>query len=211
MLVEYDERIEDKVFAWIKRYILRAKVKITPLDDKIIYSAEKFDNSYEDGRTPLMGFRSIGHANTISSESFNQNDYTKLRYRLGIPEGFEEFGISKAVPQEFNLDYLHGIDYRKGCYVGQELVITVHHKGQVRKRILPVNVNKGTQLNLGDELVLDTAKDSKRAPGKVICSNGNLGLAMMRLSELESSKSHFVRTSDGCPVSVSIPQWFPNK
>ncbi|CAG8957129.1 hypothetical protein HYFRA_00009330 [Hymenoscyphus fraxineus] len=60
------------------------------------------------------------------------------RYLHGVPEGHEELFREIALPQESNIDWMGGINYKKGCYVGQELTVRTHHRGVVRKRILPV-------------------------------------------------------------------------
>lgn len=67
--------------------------------------------------------------------------YTVRRILHGVAEGQAEIVREKALPLESNLDYMGGIDFRKGCYVGQELTIRTRHTGVVRKRILPVLLN----------------------------------------------------------------------
>lgn len=69
----------------------------------------------------------------ISTES----SYTKLRYALGVAEGVKELPSAACFPLESNGDYLHGISFHKGCYLGQELTARTHHTGVVRKRIMP--------------------------------------------------------------------------
>lgn len=64
--------------------------------------------------------------------------YRVRRYLFGVPEGPDELVQEKALPLEGNLDIMGGVDFRKGCYVGQELTIRTKHQGIVRKRILPV-------------------------------------------------------------------------
>ncbi len=71
--------------------------------------------------------------------------YTVRRMLLGVAEGQQEIWRETALPQESNIDYMGGIDYRKGCYVGQELTIRTHHTGVVRKRILPCRVYRGDE------------------------------------------------------------------
>jgi folate-binding protein YgfZ len=66
--------------------------------------------------------------------------YRAGRYAKGLAEGPVELTTLHALPQESNLDLFHGIDFHKGCYLGQELTIRTHHTGVVRKRILPVNL-----------------------------------------------------------------------
>ncbi|KXJ94693.1 hypothetical protein Micbo1qcDRAFT_193801 [Microdochium bolleyi] len=63
--------------------------------------------------------------------------YRVRRYLLGVPEGQAEVPRETSLPLESNMDIMGGIDFRKGCYVGQELTIRTKHRGVVRKRILP--------------------------------------------------------------------------
>ena len=65
-------------------------------------------------------------------------DYHLRRTLLGIPEGADDIQLGVSLPLESNLDYMSGVDFRKGCYLGQELTIRTYHKGVTRKRIVPV-------------------------------------------------------------------------
>ncbi|MCJ1431291.1 ccr4 associated factor [Xylographa pallens] len=80
------------------------------------------------------------------SEHSTLTQYTIRRYLYGIPEGQAELPRETALLQESCVDYMGGVDFRKGCYVGQELVIRTQHTGVVRKRILPVLLYDNTTL-----------------------------------------------------------------
>jgi folate-binding protein YgfZ len=74
-------------------------------------------------------------------ESYRQGtleEYHVRRILNGVPEGIDDFIAGTSLPLECNLDYMNGVDFRKGCYVGQELTIRTYHKGITRKRIMPV-------------------------------------------------------------------------
>ncbi|KAI8868545.1 Aminomethyltransferase folate-binding domain-containing protein [Ramicandelaber brevisporus] len=64
-------------------------------------------------------------------------EYTARRLVYGVPEGSEDLLVGKSLPLESNFDYMNGIDFRKGCYLGQELTIRTYHTGIVRKRMVP--------------------------------------------------------------------------
>ncbi|MCJ1376977.1 ccr4 associated factor [Xylographa soralifera] len=111
---------------------------------------------FPDLRAPELGYRLLvpqmhdflsNHSKTLSttalgldnhSELSTLTQYTIRRYLYGIPEGQVELPRETALLQESCVDYMGGVDFRKGCYVGQELVIRTQHTGVVRKRILPV-------------------------------------------------------------------------
>ena len=133
--------------------------------------------------------------------------YAIRRILHGIPEGQTELPRESALVQESNIDIMGGVDFRKGCYVGQELVIRTQHRGVVRKRILPVQLygaegdksvpagvgheRKGRQeytpadgdlagrLNAGADIIRTDAKG--RSVGRWLGGVGNVGLALCRL------------------------------
>jgi len=88
-------------------------------------------------RTPGFEKSTIQDSNLVS-----EDEYKVHRILHGIAEGRNEIISGSALPQESNIDFFNGIDFRKGCYLGQELTIRTHHTGVVRKRILPVQLNK---------------------------------------------------------------------
>lgn len=156
-LIEADATRLDTLAKYIKRYKLRAKVKlrkITP-DELQVWQAwgsaadAQLQNSsvpvsgglvLKDPRAPNMGYRLLhpgSKAPEMDLEEASEDAYTIRRYLNGVPEGQDEILRETALPQESNMDYMNGIDYNKGCYVGQELTIRTKHRGVVRKRILP--------------------------------------------------------------------------
>jgi len=118
-----------------------------------------------------------------------------------VPEGQSEIQYATALPLECNLDYMGGVDFRKGCYVGQELTIRTRHTGVVRKRVLPVRLY-GVGEEVGEEVGLEyderweggglgsganivrvgaEGRASGRSAGKWVVGVGNVGLALCRL------------------------------
>ena len=96
-------------------------------------------NSSEASRTAALGLKNHSEHSTLTQ-------YTIRRYLYGVPEGQAELPRETALLQESCIDYMGGVDFRKGCYVGQELVIRTQHTGVVRKRILPVLLYNNTIL-----------------------------------------------------------------
>ncbi|KAJ1930232.1 ccr4 associated factor [Tieghemiomyces parasiticus] len=97
-----------------------------------------------DTRAPGLGLRVVLPATDprpglpASFREVNPLTYTLRRLLLGVPEGSREIAPRQVLPLEYNLDYMHGVDFRKGCYVGQELTIRTYHTGVIRKRVVPV-------------------------------------------------------------------------
>jgi folate-binding protein YgfZ len=82
---------------------------------------------------------------TQTTDNAPLEEYHRLRYTYGVPEGQAEIPREAALPMEYNVDLAQGIDFKKGCYLGQELTIRTKHTGVVRKRILPIGLS-----NAGD-------------------------------------------------------------
>ena len=160
--------------------------------------------SLEDIRAPGMGHRLILPAATkpthLECDESPELEYRIRRYLKGVPEGQGEILREAALPQESCIDYMGGIDYRKGCYVGQELTIRTHHTGVVRKRILPVMLYAegeeipealewkseggiGEGLEGGAPIAIEKigGKGRGKAGGRLLAGVGRLGLALCRL------------------------------
>jgi folate-binding protein YgfZ len=139
--------------------------------------------------------------------------YHVQRYLHGVPEGPDEIPRETALPMEANIDLNGGIDFKKGCYVGQELTIRTKHTGVVRKRILPVRLDsRDVGAINGDQNSIETplfdsafipqpalgtdikALDENgtirkgRPVGKIMATIGNVGLATCRLENMTSMR-----------------------
>ena len=163
-----------------------------------------------DGRAPGFGRRLVlstdDHPDSSPFADLSNTSaraYHVRRYLHGIPEGSAEIRRDAVLPLEYNIDYMGGIDFRKGCYIGQELTIRTHHTGVVRKRILPVALyptaerDPPTVLEYDEEDTISSpdglppvGTDIKRVGGKGrsagrwIAGMGNIGLALCRLETM---------------------------
>ncbi len=134
---------------------------------------------FMDPRLAAMGDRLILSPAALSAYAQAPiEDYHRLRLELGLAEGARDIAVEKYFLLEANFEELNGVDFKKGCYVGQELVSRMKHRGVVRKRILPVVVEgpcppPGTPITAaGREVgVLHSSQDSR-------------ALALLRLSAL---------------------------
>ncbi|KAH9331451.1 hypothetical protein KI387_003559, partial [Taxus chinensis] len=121
----------------------------------------------------------------------------------------------EAIPLEYNLAGLNAISFEKGCYVGQELVARTHHRGVIRKRILPVNF----RLENGEEVQQEVApksevinSDSGKAIGIATTVLGSRGLALLRLESALKSSAHLnVKGLENVQVKVLRPKWWPSE
>ncbi|KAG6900924.1 hypothetical protein C0993_004361 [Termitomyces sp. T159_Od127] len=142
-----------------------------------------------------------------------------LRSNLtGVPEGQEDLPAMQAFPIESNLDIMGALDFRKGCYVGQELTVRTYHTGSVRKRILPVVIRKpGVPPD-------DTVTPSSQAPSYPsdisissmhIRSPEGARLALLRLEQVEAAEQgelslRFNVNSGPSEGTWEIQHWWPD-
>ena len=137
---------------------------------------------FTDPRLVAMGARLILPppllAPKVQAGPASADAYHALRLELGLGEGSHDIAVEKYFLLEANFEELNGVDFKKGCYVGQELVSRMKHRGAVRKRLLPVTAEvlcpaPGTAIYANG-----------REAGVVHSSLGQRGLAYIRLAEL---------------------------
>ncbi len=138
---------------------------------------------YPDPRLELLGLRIIAPATldlTVDCNVASEEDYHHLRIAMGVPEADKDYHLGDTFPHEANYDQLAGVDFKKGCYVGQEVVSRMHHRGTARKRIVPVHghasLTEGSKISGGDTAI-----------GQLGSVAGDMGLAMIRLDRAEKA------------------------
>jgi len=128
-------------------------------------------------------------------------DYAEHRLALGIADT-AEIGSEVCYPLEANLEMLHGVDFRKGCYVGQELTARMKLRGELRKRILPVS-GSAPLPTAGTPVTADGT-----TLGPLIAASGTRGLALLRLDRLAGAREEAIRAQD-VQLSIHWPSWLP--
>jgi len=124
--------------------------------------------------------------------------YDRLRLSFGIPDGSRDLVVEKSILLESGFDELNGVDWQKGCYVGQELTARTKYRGLVKRRLLPVQIN-GSPPAPG---TIVTAEG--REVGEMRSSCGGLGLALLRLEPVLGGE----RLSAGdTAVIPERPEW----
>jgi folate-binding protein YgfZ len=173
-------------------YKLRAKVTVENLSDSLGVLAAwdgepamKPDLAYADPRHEKLGWRILipselaqKAADLIGAEMVDGAAYDTHRIACGAPRGGIDFMYGNAFPHETNMDRLHGVDFDKGCYVGQEVVSRMQHRGTARTRTVRVVVDgfapeAGIAIAAGDKPVgtMGTSADGK-------------GLALVRIDRV---------------------------
>ncbi|KAG5437744.1 hypothetical protein PCANB_000457 [Pneumocystis canis] len=191
-----------------------------------------------DRRAPGLGRRDILPSNTkpaFELEEMPIENYKLRRYLFGIPEGPDEIFENIAFPIESCIDYMGGIDFHKGCYIGQELTTRIHHTGTVRKRIVPISLY---DFNMPPPSILEYTPCEKistplkssiivredarqKSIGKFCSGIGNIGLGLVRLdsvfNEHEKYKKCLINYIDNNNNNLTIgvkafqPWWWPQQ
>ncbi|WP_027135933.1 CAF17-like 4Fe-4S cluster assembly/insertion protein YgfZ [Geminicoccus roseus] len=125
-------------------------------------------------------------------------DWDRLRLLHGVPDGSRDLVAEKTTLLEAGFDELGGVDFAKGCYVGQELTARMKYRGLLKKRLFPVEIageapDPGTPLRAGDSEV-----------GEMRSSAGDLGLALVRLDAADQ-----VLQAGDTRLTVRRPAWLP--
>jgi hypothetical protein len=218
-LLETGRELADDLVKRLRMFMLRSKVEAEnvsklyevaaawggppPASDKRIV--------YEDPRLAEMGSRVLapvppgfaadpgdveGGVEWVATEAYHAH-----RIALGVPEAGKDYPIGDTFPHEADLDALNGVSFAKGCFVGQEVVARMKHKGTVRKRVVPVEAE--APLRSGAPIMAGEAEI-----GSIGSVAGARGLALIRLDRAaEASAKGQALLADGIRISLRKPDW----
>ncbi len=194
----------DDLLTRLKRFKLRSDVTVEPADDlcvAVLFPAasanpwadrqagesREVDGGcvYADPRLCLAGARALlppanlaALAERFGAVTVPSSDYDAFRIGLGLPDGSRDIAVEKSGLLEAGFDQLNGIDWHKGCYMGQEVTARTYHRGLVKRRLVPVHF-EGAPLATATPLF---ANDKQ--VGEVMSAIGQNGLAMLRLDAI---------------------------
>ncbi|MDN3273976.1 hypothetical protein QWJ07_06975 [Frankia sp. RB7] len=169
-LIDCPKPLAEGLATKLKFYKLRAKVTVDNLDLGVLVAwdgqpAAQPDLAFADPRHEHLGTRILipedlkqKLSDLIGAELVDAADYEAHRIALGVPRGGLDFMYSDAFPHETNMDRLAGVDFDKGCYVGQEVVSRMQHRGTARTRSVKVllegsSPETGVSVMAGDKSV----------------------------------------------------------
>jgi tRNA-modifying protein YgfZ len=194
-------------------YRLRAEVEIA--EEPSLAIAAAWDKTprlpegavaYADPRLAEIGIRIIlaagGDVAELGCAQASEGDYDVLRIRLGVPEGGLDFAFGEAFPHEALFDQLGGVDFAKGCYVGQEVVSRMEHRGTARRRVVPVEgegplPSPGSNIEVGNMPI-----------GTIGSVSGASGLALVRLDRAEEALARGIPlTAAGVKLGLRQPSF----
>jgi len=205
-------------FKKLKMYKLRSKVELADVTTDFEVFAlfgEKADSKagqavdggviFNDPRLASAGARAIlpkgtGAAalNGLGIAPSDANAYDTHRLALGLPDGSRDLIVEKSTLLENGFDELNGVDWDKGCYMGQELTARTKYRGLVKKRLLPVAI-------AGDAPEAGTIiKSDGKEVGEMRSSRGTQGLALIRIEAFEAGSA---MEAEGVTLTASKPNW----
>jgi folate-binding protein YgfZ len=132
----------------------------------------------------------------ISEARFDS--YDRLRLSLGVPDGTRDLVPEKSILLEAGFDELNGVDWQKGCYVGQELTARTKYRGLVKRRLMPVRIDGPPP---APETIIT---EDGREVGEMRSSQGGLGLALLRIEPVREGKT--LTAGDATLVPLT-PAW----
>ena len=196
--------------ARFKKYKLRAKVTLADRSHELAVVAlsarPKVASAviFEDPRLKELGLRAILPADDVQalrSEAFDLHDkaeYDARRQMLGVPDAATDIPPETLFPLDCNFEELHGVDFDKGCYVGQELTARMKHRATARRRMLPVSADAALPA-IGTPLIIGSTE-----VGELKGSLGTHGIALVRLDRLGEAPE---ATADGVAVRIGRPAY----
>ena len=178
ILIDVAEPLADRLLARLSMYKLRANVTITRTDQSVTrgLSMPPPDGAHIDPRHPDLGWRAY------DGQPGDGHDWTARRVALGVPQAITDLTPDSFI-LEMGFERLNGVDFRKGCYVGQEVTARMKHKTSLRKGLARVMVE-------GDAPSGTAILQGNRAAGTLLSRAGSMALAYLRFDRTTGGDLH---------------------
>ncbi|MBU1173931.1 MAG: folate-binding protein [Alphaproteobacteria bacterium] len=197
--LDIDPSVVDTFMKRMRLYTLRADVIFTECSQSHVVGWSEGPVadavSDEDGRDKTLGHRIIAPADRAATWQ-DGDSYLARRIALGLSELGPDFAADTTFPHDIGMDLLGGVDFEKGCYVGQEVVSRMKHRGTARRR--PVVVS-GQALAAGAPVTA-----GEREAGTLGAVRDGKGVAILRLDRIADPQA---ATVGGAPASLALPHW----
>ena len=225
--IDCEKKQIEELFKQLNIYKLRSDIEILNLSNEFVvaaFSYEKFisfdeakdlpGNTFKYGEDPVFldpRHKKLGGRLIINLEklylslkkldlkSTNPEEYYKLSYELGIPQKNIEKLRNKLFGIECNFEELNGIDFKKGCYIGQEITSRIKLRNKLSKRLLPVQLIEGKLIEGA------TIKNNDNEIGKVLINNQYPFAIIKYLSDNFDPKIKY--KSEEAVLKIIIPEW----
>lgn len=201
-LIETDTAQRESLLKRLTMYRLRAKVDfgVEGVEGVTVAWGDAATDGPRDSRFAKAGVALTRTPGEHGSEP--EALYDELRIVNGIAVSGRDFALQDAFPHDVLMDLNGGLGFRKGCYIGQEVVSRMHHRGTARRRVVIVKGNaqlpaSGTELTVGSKPI-----------GTLGSTEGDIGLAIVRIDRAgEAIAGGTAIQADNVEVSVSLPSW----
>ncbi len=188
----------DALMQRLAMYKLRARVEIAADDRPVFACWPEVEAAFvADPRTPLLGGRAYGGAPAVTT---SVDEWDAHRLAAGVPDPTNDTGQDRTYPIEANFDLLNGIDFAKGCFVGQETTSRMKRRGEIKKRMLPITFD-GPPPASGAEVL-----NGDLRAGEVLTGRDGMAMVLVRLDRIDGAL-----TVDGRSVAVVRPEWMPSQ
>lgn len=197
--LDVDESVADAFLKRMRMYKLRAAVEIEDLRESHAVGwsdGEAEGIVHDDPRAGGLGRRVIATRDEAKAWESDTGAFTRARIAAAVAELGPDFAADTTFPHDIGMDFLHGVDFKKGCYIGQEVVSRMEHRGTARRR--PVIVS-GIEAAAGSPVLVGGREAG--AVGQVI---DGMAVAILRLDRIDDPGA---ATVGGKPVVLKLPRW----
>lgn len=173
LLIDVDARLADDLMRRLSMYRLRSKVVIEPVDLGVARGIGDLPRgALADPRHPALGWRLYG------AEGDDGTDWDRVRVQHCIPETLVELIPNETFILEAGFERLHGVDFRKGCYVGQEVTARMKHKTELKKGLVTLGIEGAAPV--GTPILLPDGREA----GTLFTQSGGRAIAHMRFDRM---------------------------
>ena len=215
LYIACDARQSDELLKKLTLYRLRRKITMTICEDIALIASDTpltveesaIIASAPDTRAPSAGYHTLLKQEALKHDavaSMTLDDisaYHGARIANAIPEGPDELIPNRALMLEAGLDLFEAVDFKKGCYIGQEVTARTRYRGLVKRRLVPVI---GTNISSGAAIMA-----AEKEVGTILTSapwhNEMIGLASIRLTAIHSAIEGKTIETDGTALQLAVP------
>ena len=209
LLLEAEAAGRDDLIKRLSRFRLRSKVTLAPKDDWQVYAIIGAPEREAGSVAPWEGGLSIMDPRLAAAgqrvwlpapPDLPESEFPvwdAQRIALGLADGSRDMVTEKTILLEAGFDELHGVDWQKGCFMGQEVTARSKYRGQIKKRLLPVEID-GPAPEAGAILTLNGQE-----VGEMRSHQGSMGLAVIRIDSLDRGPISAGETN----LTPKIPDW----
>lgn len=175
LLLDVDARLADDLLRRLSMYKLRAAVELAPAELQVTRGTGTApDGAIPDPRHPALGWRLYG-----ATEGDDGTDWDAIRVAHAIPESLVELIPNETFILEAGFERLHGVDFRKGCYVGQEVTARMKHKTELRKGLVTVAIDG--EAPVGTPILMADGREA----GTLFTQSGGRAIAHLRFDRMD--------------------------